>query len=105
MACDACCSTCARLNSAVSLAKSASTIRDLAADAFSDTFDRFDIVKSSRLFTAPNSDRIQFIVSKALSMTPMACWALSAVSTLIDANERPNDPSPRVFDSLKPVRD
>ena len=80
-------------------------IRDLAAEVFSDTFDKLEIVKSSRLLAAPKSERMVLTVSKALSITPIADCAPDWVPILTEDKDVPNDPSPSVFDSLKPKRD
>ena len=81
MAVPACCKIWPRVMLAVSAAKSASMMRDLAADTFSTDVCKKLTTESKRFCTAPNLARLVFAVSKAVSIAPSAVVALAAEVT------------------------
>ena len=81
MAIPACCITWAFVSAAVSTAKSASMIRALAADMFSEVLIRLAMVDSKRFWIAPRPPRMVEISSKAASTLAMAIWESSSVAT------------------------
>ena len=81
MAVPACCKIWPRVMLAVSAAKSASMMRDLAADTFSTEVCKKLITDSKRFCTAPKEAREVFAASKAVSISPSAVVASAAVVT------------------------
>jgi hypothetical protein len=104
MATPACCRICDLVRLAVSAAKSASRIRERAAEMFSDTFCRLEMVDSNRFWTAPRPERTASILAMALSMTERAELAPSwVVRSTLETLESSAGSGQR-YHQLKPCR-